>query len=80
MNPLNPDEVDAQDIRRLVQGHDTDLTQLMERHAGKLFHSLFRCLQNEDDAADVAQEAFVREASATPFCKTARRPPRMSRL
>src|SRR5260370_967835 len=27
---------------------------------GKLFHYLIRCLQDEDDAADLAQETFVR--------------------
>jgi RNA polymerase sigma-70 factor (ECF subfamily) len=32
----------------------------MERHAAKLFNYLIRCLQNEEDAADAAQETFVR--------------------
>jgi RNA polymerase sigma-70 factor (ECF subfamily) len=32
----------------------------MERHAEKLFHYLVRALQNEDDAADLAQETFAR--------------------
>ena len=32
----------------------------MERHAGKLFNYLVRSLQNEEDAADAAQETFVR--------------------
>jgi RNA polymerase sigma-70 factor (ECF subfamily) len=32
----------------------------MERHAAKLFSYLVRSLQNEDDAADLAQETFVR--------------------
>jgi RNA polymerase sigma-70 factor, ECF subfamily len=45
---------------RLAAGHDPALNELMERHAPKLFNYLIRCLQNEDDAADAAQETFVR--------------------
>jgi RNA polymerase sigma-70 factor (ECF subfamily) len=47
-------------MERLIAGHDAALNNLMERHAGKLFHYLIRCLQNEEDAADAAQETFVR--------------------
>ena len=32
----------------------------MQRHGEKLFHDLIRCLQSEEDAADLTQEAFVR--------------------
>ena len=32
----------------------------MGRHGEKLFHYLIRSLQNEDEAADLAQETFVR--------------------
>jgi RNA polymerase sigma-70 factor (ECF subfamily) len=32
----------------------------MERHAGRLFHYLVRCLQDEEDAADLSQETFVK--------------------
>ena len=60
MNTPNPDELDVQDMRRLAQGHETALNDLMERHAGKLFHYLVRCLHDEDDAADLAQETFVK--------------------
>lgn len=60
MNRLDPDELDAQDMRRLAAGQDGALNTLMERHAGKLFNYLVRCLQNEDDAADAAQETFVK--------------------
>src|SRR5882762_5802656 len=45
---------------RLASGHDGALNDLMERHSEKLFHYLIRCLQNEEDAADLAQETFVR--------------------
>ena len=51
---------DAADMQRLVDGHDAALNDLMERHSERLFHYLIRHLQNESDAADVAQEAFVR--------------------
>jgi RNA polymerase sigma-70 factor (ECF subfamily) len=47
-------------MARLASGHDAALNGLMERHAPKLFNYLVRSLQNEEDAADAAQEAFVR--------------------
>jgi len=47
-------------MARLVAGHDAALNELMGRHAEKLFHYLVRSLQNEEDAADLAQETFVR--------------------
>lgn len=47
-------------MARLAAGHDAALNALMERHGARLFHYLIRCLQNEDEAADLAQEAFVR--------------------
>ena len=55
-----PDARDHADMIRLTTGHDAALNELMERHAGKLLNYLVRCLQNEDDAADTAQETFVR--------------------
>src|SRR5207249_7625062 len=54
------DERDRADMQRLASGHEAALNDLMERHGPKLFNYLTRCLQNEEDAADVAQEAFVR--------------------
>ena len=47
-------------MARLVQGHDPALNSLMDRHAPALFHFLCRMLGNESDAADLAQETFVR--------------------
>ena len=47
-------------MARLVAGHDAALNDLMERHADRLFHYLFRSLQDESDAADLAQETFVK--------------------
>jgi RNA polymerase sigma factor (sigma-70 family) len=60
MNAPNCDEQDAQDMARLAGGHDAALNNLMDRHAERLFHFLVRSLQNETDAADLAQETFVK--------------------
>ena len=54
------DDQDARAMASLAAGHEAALNELMERHAQKLFHYLLRSLQNEQDAADLAQEAFVR--------------------
>lgn len=56
----NSDELDVKDMSRLSQGHDSALNSLMERHGGKLFDYLLRCLQDKDDATDLAQETFVK--------------------
>ena len=47
-------------MARLAGGHEAGLNDLMERHAEKLFHYLIRSLQDEGDAADLAQETFVK--------------------
>jgi RNA polymerase sigma-70 factor (ECF subfamily) len=60
MTAVDSDEPDVRDMARLVSGHDAALNDLMDRHSGKLFHYLVRSLQNEDEAADLAQETFVR--------------------
>jgi RNA polymerase sigma-70 factor (ECF subfamily) len=60
MNAPNSDEQDEQDMRRLAAGHDTALNELMDRHTEKLFYYLLRSLQCEEDAADLAQETFVK--------------------
>jgi RNA polymerase sigma-70 factor, ECF subfamily len=54
------DERDRRDMIRLAAGDDTALNELLERHGGKMVNYLVRCLQNEEDAADTAQETFVR--------------------
>jgi RNA polymerase sigma-70 factor (ECF subfamily) len=54
------EDQDTADMERLAAGHDTALDGLMERHGERLFHYLIRLLQNETDAADAAQESFVR--------------------
>ena len=60
MNAPKSDEHDMHDMSRLAAGHDAALNELMERHAEKLFHYLVRSLQCEEDAADLAQETFVK--------------------
>ena len=60
MNEPAGDELDGQDMARLVGGHEAALNALMDRHAEKLFHYLVRSLQDEEDAADLAQETFVK--------------------
>jgi RNA polymerase sigma-70 factor (ECF subfamily) len=47
-------------MTQLAAGHGAALNELMSRHSERLFHYLVRSLQNEDDAADLAQETFVR--------------------
>jgi RNA polymerase sigma-70 factor, ECF subfamily len=54
------EEADRQAMVRLAGGHDSALDELMDRHAEQLFHFLIRALQDESDAADLAQETFVR--------------------
>ncbi len=54
------EEQDARDMSRLASGADTALNDLMTRHGQRLFQYLVRSLQNEEDAADLAQETFVR--------------------
>src|SRR6185437_7849329 len=56
----NSDEQDVQDMIRLASGDDPSLNELMDRHAERLFQYLLRSLQNESDAADLAQETFVK--------------------
>ena len=60
MTNMDSEAQDTQDMARLAAGHDAALNELMERHGEKLFHYLIRCLQNEEEAADLAQETFVR--------------------
>lgn len=47
-------------MARLVSGQDDALNDLMERHSERLFHYLIRVLQNETEAAELAEESFVR--------------------
>lgn len=47
-------------MARLNAGHDAALNSLMDRHGERLFHYLLRQLNNESEAADLAQDTFVR--------------------
>jgi RNA polymerase sigma-70 factor (ECF subfamily) len=60
MTASTTDEQDALDMARLREGHDAALSDLMARHGERLFHYLIRQVQSEVEAADLAQEAFVR--------------------
>jgi len=60
MDTADPDALDRADMARLVGGDDAALNDLMDRHATTVFHFLCRMLGNEEDANDLAQEAFVR--------------------
>jgi RNA polymerase sigma-70 factor (ECF subfamily) len=54
------EEQDARDMADLAAGRDRALNSLMERHGLKLFHYLVRLVGSEGEAADLAQETFVR--------------------
>lgn len=54
------DELDRQDMARLVAGHDASLNDLIERHGQKLFHYMCRIVLDETDAAELAEETFVK--------------------
>lgn len=60
MDITDSDAQDRADMARLAAGHDAALNDLMERHAAAVFRFLFRMLNHEDDANDLAQETFVR--------------------
>ena len=57
---IESDSLDRLDMERLASGNDAALNALMDRHGGKLYNYLIRALGNEEDAADLAQETFVR--------------------
>lgn len=57
---IEEDARDRENMAQLVAGHDASLNDLMDRHAEAVFRFLVRMLGNEDDARDLAQEAFVR--------------------
>lgn len=54
------DDLDQQDMAGLATGRDAALNALMARHAEPLLRYLIRLLQNETEAEDLAEEAFVR--------------------
>lgn len=60
MDTTDSDALDGAAMRRLREGKDSALNELMERHAERVFHYLYRLLGNEQDAHDLAQETFSR--------------------
>jgi RNA polymerase sigma-70 factor (ECF subfamily) len=60
MSSGEPSDEDRVDMQRLAAGQDAALNRLMERHSERLFRFLVRELQNESEAADLAEEVFVR--------------------
>jgi RNA polymerase sigma-70 factor, ECF subfamily len=60
MSGASTEQDDSRDMERLVAGHDAALDSLMGRHRERLFHYLIRQIQNESEAADIAEETFVR--------------------
>ena len=60
MSIMACDELDRQDMARLVGGHDAALNELMGRHAQPLTLYLLRLLGSQAEADDLAQETFVR--------------------
>jgi RNA polymerase sigma-70 factor, ECF subfamily len=60
MNTTTSDAQDQADMARLAKGSDVALNDLMGRHSERLYHYLIRVLQDESEAADLAQETFAR--------------------
>lgn len=54
------DAMDRADMAALVQGDPTALDRIMERHSKAVFRFLCHLVGTEADAADLAQETFVR--------------------
>lgn len=57
---IETDALDRADMAALCAGREAALDALMTRHAGPLCRFLIRLLQDEEEAADLAQTAFVR--------------------
>jgi RNA polymerase sigma-70 factor (ECF subfamily) len=60
MSTATSDEADRSDMEKLAAGHERALNDLMARHGERLYHYLIRLLQDEAEAADLAQETFAR--------------------
>ncbi len=54
------EQPDSEVIRQIQSGDDSAFDELMRRYQRPVVNFIFRMLGNEDDAADVAQEVFVR--------------------
>lgn len=51
---------DAALVEACIQGAPQAFDELVRRHKDRVFNVLWRCLGNEEDALDAAQEVFVR--------------------
>jgi len=51
-------------VERTLAGDDTAFRVLVERHTGAVFNTAYRLLGNRTDAADAAQDTFLREYRA----------------
>jgi RNA polymerase sigma-70 factor (ECF subfamily) len=60
MASIDSEAQDRFDMQRLAAGQNHALNDLMARHAVPLVQFLFRLLDNEADAEDLAQETFAR--------------------
>lgn len=60
MTATSTDDQDRLDMARLQGGDGAGLNDLMGRHSLRLLHYLLRVLHSEEDAADLAQETFLR--------------------
>jgi RNA polymerase sigma-70 factor (ECF subfamily) len=54
------DELDRQLVARVLAGEQEAFRDLVERHQGRVFALARSLLRNHADAADIAQEAFIR--------------------
>ncbi len=54
------DSDDATLVRGCLKGEERAFTELLARYRGRVYGLALRMLQNEADAQDVAQEAFVK--------------------
>src|SRR5450631_1272896 len=53
-------ERDAQLMLRVREGDDTSFALLLERHRGPVIHFMYRMVQNQAVAEELAQEVFLR--------------------
>jgi len=56
----NVEDVDLPLVKRLQDGDESALNELMERYKGPLFGFIYKYVQNESDAADLLEETFVK--------------------
>ncbi|MDD5260909.1 MAG: sigma-70 family RNA polymerase sigma factor [Methylacidiphilales bacterium] len=54
------EDADVECMRRLKGGDDLALNEIMERWRQKIANYMMRCVGNEADAVDLAQETFIR--------------------